>query len=111
MLFLRSDVVAAPGESELPRSAVWESVLAETAQALEWYGDDAPRAHLSRGVALFRLSDLAEAMREFDRYVSLVPSDREAAQFSRLLRASLSGDARATAELEAISTARSRAAR
>lgn len=108
MLFLRSDVAAALGVPELPRSSVWESVLAETAQALEWYGADAPRAYLSRGIALFKLHDLREAAREFDRYVSLVPSDREAAQISGLLRASLSGDARATAELEAIGAARSR---
>ena len=106
LLFLRSDVATALGVASLPRTAVWEAVLAETTQALQWYGTSAPRAHLSRGIAFFRLRDLLDAAREFERYVSLVPSDREAAELLGLLRASLNGDPRAAATLEAISAAR-----
>ncbi len=111
MLFLRSDVATALDVAALPRSAVWESVLAETAQALAWYGTSAPRAHLSRGIAFFKLRDFREAARELEQYVSLVPSDRETAEILGLLRASLNGDARATATIEAISAARGRSDR
>jgi hypothetical protein len=111
LLFLRSDIAAALAVPELPRTAIWELVLTETAQALEWYGAAAPRAYLSRGIALFQLHDFDGAAPEFARYVTLVPSDREAAQIAQLLRATLSGDKRAAAELERIYGAREGARR